>query len=50
MDLIVENPTQSKYVLKYLPKTHKFVLKVTDGNRLIMRKCKEEVFYSLYSN
>jgi hypothetical protein len=40
MDLIIENPTQAKFVLKYVPKLHKFVLKVTDGTRIVMRKCK----------
>lgn len=43
MDLLIENPTQSKFVLKYVPKTHKFVLKVSDGSRLVMRKCKGDV-------
>jgi hypothetical protein len=43
MDLIIENPTQAKFVLKYVPKLHKFVLKVTDGSRIVMRKCKGEV-------
>lgn len=40
MDLLIENPTQAKFVLKYVPKLHKFVLKVTDGTRIVMRKCR----------
>ena len=40
MDLLVYNPTASKFVLKYLPKTHKFILKVTDGDQIVMKKCK----------
>lgn len=43
MDLLIESPTHSKFVLKYLPKLHKFALKVTDGSRIVIRKCKAEV-------
>lgn len=39
MDLLVENPTISKFVIKFIPKTRKFVLKVTDGNRIVIKKC-----------
>lgn len=50
IDLLIENPTQSKFVLKYMPKLHKFVLKVTDGTRLVMRKCDGNVLNSLFRN
>ena len=40
MELLVYNPTASRFVLKYVPKTHKFILKVTDGDQTVMKKCK----------
>jgi len=40
MEILVENPTQSRFTLKYLPKIHKFVLKVTDDDLMVMKKCK----------
>lgn len=39
----MENPTQSRFMFKYLPKTHKFILKVTDDDLMVMKKCKAEV-------
>lgn len=48
MELLVDNPTTAKFVFKYVPKTHKFVLKVTDGQQLVMKKCKGDV--TVYSH
>ena len=48
MELLVENPTASKFVLKYIPKTHKFILKVTDGYQIVLKKCKAEVKLLLF--
>lgn len=39
MEILVQNPTFSKYTLKYDPKSHRFVLKVTDGNKIVLKKC-----------
>jgi hypothetical protein len=50
MELLVENPTASKFMMKYIPKTHKFILKVTDGYQIVMKKCKAEVNFLLFRN
>ncbi len=50
MELLVDNPTTARYVLKYVPKTHKFLLKITDGQQIVMKKCKGEVSLISFRN
>ena len=38
MQILVERPTDARYTIKYLPKTNSFVLKVTDGQAIVMKK------------
>jgi hypothetical protein len=46
LDLLADSPTLAKFTIKYIPKTHKFILKVGDGSRLVMRKCTGDVYKS----
>lgn len=39
MPVLVDNPTISRYTIKFVPKNNEFVLKVTDGVRIVMKKC-----------
>jgi hypothetical protein len=50
MELLVYDPTASWFVLKYIPKTHKFILKVTNGEHIVMKKCRAEVGVRLCRN
>lgn len=45
MQIVVENPTQARYVMKYQPKLNIFRLKVTDGRRIVMKKANASVEY-----
>ena len=38
MQILVERPTDARYTIKYLPKTNSFVLKVTDGQGMVMKR------------
>lgn len=40
MPLLVDNPTQTRYTIKFLARRNIFVLKVTDGGKIVMKKCK----------
>ncbi len=37
MQIIVENPVISRYVIKYNNKKHSFVLKVTNGPTVVLK-------------
>ena len=50
MELLVDNPTASRFVLKYIPRTRKFILKVTDDIQFVMKKCKEDVSILIVRN
>jgi hypothetical protein len=50
LDILADSPTLAKFTIKYIPKTHKFVLKVGDGSRLVMRKCTGDVKQYLCRN
>lgn len=39
MNILVENPAVAKFVMKYVVKNHRFLLKVTDGDRMVIKKC-----------
>ena len=38
MEILIENPTTSRYVLKYLPDKNTFLIKITDGQKIVMKK------------
>lgn len=38
MQVLVENPVTSRYVLKYSSKKHAFVLKVTNGSTVVLKR------------
>lgn len=38
MQIIVENPVTSRYVIKYNYKKHAFILKVTNGPSVVLKK------------
>lgn len=38
MEIIIDNPTTSRYVLKYIPNKNSFLIKVTDGRKIVMKK------------
>lgn len=38
MQILVENPVTSRYVLKYDNKKHTFILKVTNGSNVVLKK------------
>lgn len=39
MPILIENPIEARYTLKYIPRRNWFILKVTDGARLVMKRC-----------
>lgn len=39
MPVLVENPTEARFTLKYIPRKNWFILKVTDGDRIVMKRC-----------
>ena len=38
MEILIENPTTSRYVLKYIPEKNMFLIKITDGHKIVMKK------------
>ncbi|MCL4123682.1 UNVERIFIED_CONTAM: hypothetical protein GTU68_002109 [Idotea baltica] len=38
LQIVVENPTQTRYVMKFVPTKNYFILKVTDGRKICMKK------------
>lgn len=38
MSIVVQNPTETRYVMKYKPKSNQFILKVTDNRKIAMKK------------
>lgn len=45
MEIIIENPIKSRYVLKYNNKKHIFILKVTDGTKITLKKSNADTDY-----
>ncbi len=39
MQIITEKPHRSRYVIKYQPVKEVFILKVTDGNKVVLKRC-----------
>lgn len=38
MQILVEHPIDARYTIKYLPKKNYFILKVTNGQAIVMRR------------
>lgn len=42
---MIENPVSSRYVMKYNSIRHIFILKVTNGKNVAMKKCSADLDY-----
>ena len=45
MQILVESPVTSRYVMKYNSKKHAFVLKVTNGSNVVVYRCYDGLEY-----
>ncbi len=45
MQILVESPVTSRYVMKYNSKKHAFVLKVTNGSNVVVKRCNADLEY-----
>ena len=45
MEIIMEKPTKSRFILKYNNKKHIFILKVTDGTKITLKKSNADTDY-----